>query len=553
MSRYFKKQAFGVFLMMLFIFAKVVFFNRFNILKGQLIDAAVGNLAIKLSELILIFCLFLLLYLFSSYLLGVTRYNVKLKTMKYLKDDFFYSSIKRSREDVRKLDISKAISSYTAEMKLIEIKYLTMGGNLLEYIASIVITLISIAIIDFRMAFLSLAIYVLPVFFTKSQQNKLTQAQKKFQSENDKHTDSFLKNLSGVEAIKNYKIEKKILKLFNISLNNLVKEDISRSETQAKTNGVSSMITYFSQAIIAGFSIFLVFKKEISAGEFVSIFALSSAISGQIYWLANAVEAVISAKPAVKSVIEYIDYPKKKEISSYFQSMRDDSLAIQVKNLSFNYGENKIFNNLNLDIKKGEKILILGGSGSGKSSLMSLIMGYIKPNNGDIKLCMKNEDDLLTMVNQDAFIFRGTIVENLFIDNEDEINKATELINKLGLSSIWKEKQLDERGRNLSGGERKRLALARGLLRDSSILILDEPLANVDEENIERIEKLIIDIKDRTLILISHQVSDYLYSGMDKVYELRDGKLSLNIPQSKQNIVDLNINANSSNGGLYEK
>ena len=82
-----------------------------------------------------------------------------------------------------------------------------------------------------------------------------------------------------------------------------------------------------------------------------------------------------------------------------------------------------------------------------------------------------------------------------------------------------------ERGRNLSGGECKRLALARGFLRDSEILILDEPLANVDAENIERIEDLILDILDRTVILISHQVSDRLYDGVDAVYELDEGKL----------------------------
>ena len=78
---------------------------------------------------------------------------------------------------------------------------------------------------------------------------------------------------------------------------------------------------------------------------------------------------------------------------------------------------------------------------------------------------------------------------------------------------MYKEGQdVAERGRNLSGGERKRLSLARGFYRNSEILILDEPLANVDAENIGRIENLILDIQDRTVILISHQVSDALYA-----------------------------------------
>ncbi len=526
MRRYYKKHILGIAGTFFFIFIKVVFLNRVSILKGQLIDAAVGKIEMRLTDALILFVVFLFFYLVGSYLLGIIRYATKMNIVKDLKDDFLASSLLRDRAAIRELDVSKAVSSYTAEMNLIDQLYLAMGGNLIEFIVSIIITLISITLLDWRMALVSLAVYVLPIFFTRAQQNRLTEAQKRFQAENDHHTDSFLQKLKGVEAIKNYHIEGKIFGLFNASLSNLVKEDIRRAETRARTNGISSVLTYVSQAIIAGFSIFFVFRGEISAGDFVSIFALSSAISGQIYWLARSVEAVISARPAVKSVLDYIDVPQKNSDSVPVLPVQDSSLALQVDGLCLNYGDRNILEDLNLDVRKGEKVLILGASGSGKSSLMSLIAGYLRPDRGDIYLAEEDRSNLISMVEQDAFIFSGTLEDNLFCEDTADEAKVAELLRNLGLATLREEgHDVAERGRNLSGGERKRLSLARGFLRNSEILILDEPLANVDAENIERIEDLILSIQDRTVILISHQVSDRLYGGVDTVYELDNGRL----------------------------
>ena len=145
---------------------------------------------------------------------------------------------------------------------------------------------------------------------------------------------------------------------------------------------------------------------------------------------------------------------------------------------------------------------------------MSVITGDIHPDRGDIFLAEKDRSALISLVEQDAFIFSGTLEENLFCEGAAEEVEIKELFQKLGLSALYKEGQdVAERGRNLSGGERKRLSLARGYYRNSEILILDEPLANVDAENIERIENLILGIQDRTVILISHQVSDAFYAG----------------------------------------
>ncbi len=538
MKHYIKKHLISFLGLISFILVKVIFQNRFSILKGQLIDSAIGKTNTPLSQFLIHFAIVLIIYLSSSYILGIIRFGLRMNIIKDLKDDFFISTLKRNRIDIRNLDISKAISSYTAEINLIDQNFLDKGGHLLEYVFSIVITLTSIAIIDFKMALVSLAVYVLPVFFTKSQQNKLTQAQQDFQTENDHHTKSFLQNLKGVEVIKNYNIEENIFKIFDKSLNKLVGADIKRADTRARIIGMSSVLTYFSQAIIAGLSVYLVFTGDISAGDFVSIFSLSASISSQVYWLAQSVEAVLSAQPAINSISGYIDYPQESDAKTVIQKTNDDNIAIQIENLSLSFGKRNILEDLNFTVNKGEKILILGASGTGKSSLMSLIAGYLQPSNGTIRFLSENRNSLLTMVDQETFIFRGTLEDNLFVETSKDKEKVETLINDLGLNAIYNEfKSIDERGRNLSGGERKRLALARGVLRNSQIIILDEPLANVDSENIERIENLILGM-DRTVIIISHQVSSHLFNGMDKVYKLISGNL-INIKKEKTDLIGM--------------
>ncbi|MDI9469350.1 MAG: ABC transporter ATP-binding protein [Bacillota bacterium] len=526
MNHYFKRQRLGLAGVCLFIVIKVLSLNRVSILKGELIDAAIGQTDLKPGDVLILFAIFLFAYLGSSYLLAVIRFSVRMNIMRDLKDDFLASALLRDRAAIRRLDISQTISSYTAEMKLIDFVFLRMGANLIEFIVGILLTLIAIALIDWRMALLSLAVYTLPVFLTRTQQNRLTEAQKQFQAENDRHTDSFLQKLRGMEAIKNYHIEEKIQSLFSTSLNSLVREDIRRAKTRANTNGLNSILMHVSQAIIAGISAFLVFRGDISAGSFVSIFALSSTISSQIYWLAQSVEAVLSARPAISSVLDFIGISQKQSAPSPTGRPLDPAVLLQAEDICLSFGEQQILDGLHLRLGKAEKVLILGVSGSGKSSLMSLLMGFLLPDRGQILLA-EERSRLISMVEQEPYIFSGTLEENLLCEDLNRYSERTELLRQLGLDALHKSAQpIAERGRNLSGGECKRLALARGFLSASEILILDEPLANVDAENIERIEDLILGIEDRSLILISHQVSERLYAGMERVYELVDGRLN---------------------------
>lgn len=136
---------------------------------------------------------------------------------------------------------------------------------------------------------------------------------------------------------------------------------------------------------------------------------------------------------------------------------------------------------------------------------------------------IKNLNKMITVMRQDSILFEDTLRNNITMFQNISDDKLIETLDRVGLSNHGEPEKLDllvnERGTNFSGGEKRRITLARSLLRETPVIILDEPLANLDEANAKAIESLILDITDRTVIIISHQFSKENISRLDEVIE----------------------------------
>ena len=173
--------------------------------------------------------------------------------------------------------------------------------------------------------------------------------------------------------------------------------------------------------------------------------------------------------------------------------------------------------------------MIKGESGSGKTTLINLLLGFEKLDSGNIfingKVC-ETKDILgkISIVRQDIFLFNDTFRNNisLYEDvNDENILKVLNTINLTKFSSVeGLDAMIENSGINLSGGEKRRIMLARALIRKKDVLILDEPLANLDKNNAHLIEDLILKINDVTLIVISHTFSEGKLKEFDKIYSL---------------------------------
>jgi ABC-type multidrug transport system fused ATPase/permease subunit len=216
---------------------------------------------------------------------------------------------------------------------------------------------------------------------------------------------------------------------------------------------------------------------------------------------------------------------------------------IVFNNLSFYYnnGSKKVFNNLNLEFYKGQKIGILGESGSGKTTFIDLLLGLLKPTNGtilidgiDLQLLDKSWKHNIGYVQQNILLFNLSIKENIAIEFENENidhNKIQFLMNFVNLNSQLHindvNTNIGDNGCNLSGGQRQRIAIARALYRDPQILIFDEATSALDEKNESNILKSIFEYNpDITIFIISHKKSTLSYC--DKIYSIKNYNFYLN-------------------------
>ena len=190
-----------------------------------------------------------------------------------------------------------------------------------------------------------------------------------------------------------------------------------------------------------------------------------------------------------------------------------------------------IINDLNMKFLRDKQYLLKGVSGSGKTTSVNLLLDYYRPSTGSVKINhipvneIKNLNQIITIMRQDAVLFEETLRNNITMYQDIPDEKVISLLSKVGLDRYANHDSLDmvihEGGTNLSGGEKRRVTLARSIIRETPILILDEPLANLDEKNAKAIESQLLSIKDRTVIIISHQFSSENISKLDEVIELR--------------------------------
>jgi len=274
----------------------------------------------------------------------------------------------------------------------------------------------------------------------------------------------------------------------------------------------------------------------------------------------TAIVVLVRLMPATINLvnnIQHFDYSTaslykiKKDFISIQENKNDDQVSkklkfdneIVFKDVFYKYPQQKKFvlENINLNIKKNSSIGIYGSSGAGKSTLLNIILGLFEPTEGNIKIdnfeLKKNFMSLRSLVGyvpQDIFITDDSIKNNIqfgFENNEKQNNlDLLKIIDQVGLSNLinsLKEKEntnIGESGGRLSGGEKQRISIARAILKETEILIFDEPTKSLDNESANNINLLIENLtKIKTVICVTHDLSTI--KNFDKIYKIENGKL----------------------------
>ncbi|SHH98310.1 ABC-type multidrug transport system, ATPase and permease component [Clostridium collagenovorans DSM 3089] len=409
--------------------------------------------------------------------------------------------------------------------------------NLLRLISNIGIFIGCITIItifDYKYGFVILVITITLMMVNKKMEKKIVGIETEISEGNENLTVDISNKFKGLELIKLNGIEEKFMSKSIFSINFFEKKKVKMN----MYNSVYENIVSFFMAIFYIGVLYYLLNQFINGGSLAQMSLMilltdQSLVISQVYTLYNK-------HKAYKAILKKIAVDNDKEIQSTNVVLKDFSFneGIILKNLTFKYDNKIILDNVNLSLAKGNKYLIRGKSGVGKSTLIKLLSKTYEDYTGDIYLDDINLKDIalesfnknISFITQDTFLFEDTLKNNitLFKDYEDdEVLNAVQLAGLDTLASDIKEIykfNIDENGKNISGGERQRVSIARSIIRKSDIVFVDECTSSLDKELGLRVENTLLGL-DSTVFEISHRVYDEVLDRYDYILEFKDGQI----------------------------
>ncbi|MEA4919905.1 MAG: ABC transporter ATP-binding protein [Clostridiaceae bacterium] len=346
--------------------------------------------------------------------------------------------------------------------------------------------------------------------------------------------------INGQKTTKAYSVEDVMISRFD-KKNDEAVEAYTTAEYQGVLTGTSvNFINNISLTLVSVFGSLLYLAGSIGLGDISSFVLYSRKFSGPINEAANILGELQSAFAAAERVFRLIDEAPEKPDSEDALVFKDIEGSVELKDISFGYNpERTIINDLNLSAPKGSLIAIVGPTGAGKTTIINLLMRFYDTLEGDItvdgqSIYSSTRDSLrrcYTMVLQDTWLFSGTIFENIAYGKEnvtyEEVSAAAKAahihsyIKKLpkGYDTL-----LSDNGVNISKGQKQLLTIARAMLLDSKMLILDEATSNVDTRTEEAIQQAMRSLmKDKTCFVIAHRLSTI--RNADNILVVNDGSI----------------------------
>lgn len=354
---------------------------------------------------------------------------------------------------------------------------------------------------------------------------------------------SLSESISGMSIIQKYNQEERLINEFS----DINKEYVASRRSMYSMNALllaPAINVIESIALVAVLLIFGYQEWNQSAVDIGLVYAFTAYSRSFFQPISQMMNSLSSLQDGIVSGHRIQELLKNKELAP--QSTLEENGAIteghiQVKNLNFSYdGKKQVLRNINFEVKPGQTVAFVGQTGSGKSSIINVLMRFYEYNEGEIIIDGHSLKDMpieglrkeMGLVLQDSFLFYGTIADNIRMYNasytEAEVKKAAEFVYADEFISEMKNgyaSRVIERGASLSAGEKQLISFARTILRSPRILILDEATANIDTETEEKIQRGLANMrKNRTSLIIAHRLSTI--KDADKIIVLHDGEIA---------------------------
>jgi ATP-binding cassette subfamily B protein len=417
-------------------------------------------------------------------------------------------------------------------------------GTLITIVTNIVTiatTVVTIFILDWRLALISVAVIPLMIFPLSPVGRRMYVVRKRTREQRDaieSITQETL-SISGITLIKSFVREQFERSRFFRVANELMKLEIDLAMIGRWFIMLIGALVVIGPAMVWLGGSWFAIQGLLTVGTIVAFVAYLSRLYGPASTLAGVQVQVVSAAAVFERIFEYLDMPTEESMCAGTQLLENVRGDIAFENVSFAYGDRPALRDVSFHIAPGQTAALIGPSGAGKTTITQLVPRFYIPQSGRVSIDGKDICDLdltslrnaIGIVTQETYLFHDTIGANLRYGRMDasdddliEASKAANIHDFIASLPDGYNTIVGERGHKLSGGERQRLALARVLLKDPRILILDEATSSLDSHNELMIQSALERVmKNRTSLVIAHRLSTIISA--DVIFVVENGRI----------------------------
>lgn len=426
-------------------------------------------------------------------------------------------------------------SAYTNDLKIVCDDYYFGLFNMAMWGSMGLVAVVYMAVISPALLIVSLVMVCFPFIGPRLFADKLRKTKSEYAKSYNTVCSKINEMLHGTETLLTCGKHSFLFQKMQRVSNDNMQKDFDMKQTETVATIITSLITWIPGFVIMVAGAMLVVQGKLTVSYLITANGLLNFIISPFRQTANSYQSVKSAR-AVK---DRIDELLAQKTSNQMEKKNIEITSIDIKKLSFGYGESDVLKDVNLTIKKGEKVAIVGASGSGKSTIMKLIGRFYLNYRGRISI---NNEDLKTLsdatlyssvgyIPQEPFIFADTVRNNICLGRNCSDEEVWSAIEKVGLTELVSSlpdginTELAEGGGNISGGQKKRIAVARALIRDCDTLLIDEMTSSLDIETTDEMVKLILSLSC-TVIMITHDIFDSYMDGFSAIYYIENGGIA---------------------------
>lgn len=492
----------------------IIFGNIIN----AIIKKSIGSIKLNILYMFLIFAITNILNYITNLMITKLTYDLEIR----MKENTFLSIFKMPYSDFKKIDKGMLINNIESDA--------TVFSNLLNSNISIIMDFVSMIISFSFMLYISPILTVLLLFtfpinvavFVFSG-NKLKNKEEKYRENYDNYFTFLYESIQGWEVLELFKGNRGRFKLFKDFLQSLYSTEFTKFKIGNYSKITTDCISFLVNVLNILLAIRLIFAGTLSLGMFTAFNNYSENFKSILMTFAKLNSTIQESTVAISRVNKTLKYGEEKEVRH--KCSLDRIKSIVINNLSYsNIADINILDNISLNFEYNNLYLIKGKSGSGKTTLFNILSGLTEDYNGDIFINDTNIKSIgkkflrkkIAYISQSNYIFTSSIKENIDLYSDISFDRVKDICEKLNIHDTIMslhdkyDTVINKDGNDLSGGERQRICIARALVREPDIYLLDEITSSIDDKNSTEIVKAIEEVsKTSIVIMTSHHELEF--------------------------------------------